>query len=119
MEPLDKRTKRFAIRIVNLYRYLVEERGERVLSKQLLRSGTSIGANVAESIFGASRADFINKYAIALKEANETLYWLDLLKETNYLPESEASATLLVECNELVSILAASIRTAKRKGGEK
>jgi len=60
--PIDKRTKQFAIRIVKLYKYLVEERGERVLSKQLLRSGTSIGANVAEGLFGASRADFVNKY---------------------------------------------------------
>jgi len=114
--PIDKRTKQFAIRIVKLYKYLVDERGEKVLSKQLLRSGTSIGANVAEGLFGASHADFINKYAIALKEANETHYWLDLLSETGYLPAGESTSSLLLECNAIVSILAACVKTGKQKG---
>ena len=114
--PIDKRTKQFAIRIVKLYKYLSEERKEKVLSKQVLRSGTSIGANVAEGLYGASRADFINKYTIALKEANETHYWLDLLSETNYLPAGENTTSLLKECNSIISILAASVKTAKRKG---
>ena len=114
--PIDKRTKQFAIRIVNLYRYLVEERKEKVLSKQVLRSGTSIGANVAEGLFGASRADFVNKYTIALKEANETRYWLELLAETDYLPDGDQTASLLDECKSLIAILAASVKTAK---GEK
>ena len=113
--PIDKRTKQFAIRIVNLYRYLVEERKERVLSKQVLRSGTSIGANVAEGLFGVSRADFINKYTIALKEANETRYWLELLAETNYLPPCDQTASLLDECKAIVAILASSVKTAKGK----
>jgi len=113
--PIDKRTKMFAIQIVKLYRYLVEERGERVLSKQLLRSGTSIGANIAEGLYGASRADFVNKYAIALKEANETHYWLDLLVETDYLPRDEAATSVLDECNQIISILAASVKTAKQR----
>ena len=114
--PIDKRTKQFAIRIVNLCRYLVEERKEKVLSKQVLRSGTSIGANVAEGLFGASRADFVNKYTIALKEANETRYWLELLFETNYLPSNDATDSLLTECKAIIAILASSVKTAK---GEK
>ena len=114
--PIDKRTKQFAIRIVKLYQYLVEQRKEKVLSKQVLRSGTSIGANVAEGLFGASRADFINKYTIALKEANETRYWLELLVETNYLPSNDASNSLLAECKSIIAILATSVKTAK---GEK
>ena len=113
--PIDNRTKQFAIRIVNLYRYLVEDRKEKVLSKQVLRSGTSIGANVAEGLFGASRADFINKYTIALKEANETRYWLELLAETNYLPSNDATNSLIVECKSIIAILAASVKTAKEE----
>ena len=111
--PIDVRTKQFAIRIVNLYRYLVEDRKEKVLSKQVLRSGTSIGANVAEGLFGASRADFINKYTIALKEANETRYWLELLAETNYLPSCNQASSLLDECKSIIAILASSVKTAK------
>jgi len=114
--PIDERTKQFAIRIVKLYQYLVEERKEKVLSKQVLRSATSIGANVAEGLFGASRADFINKYTIALKEANETRYWLDLLIETNYLPTGESTDDLMRECTSIIAILASSVKTAK---GEK
>lgn len=114
--PIDKRTKQFAIRIVKLYQHLVDERHERVLSKQVLRSGTSIGANVAEGLFGASRADFVNKYAIALKEANETRYWLELLSETNYLPDGESADSLMRECTSIIAILASSVKTAK---GEK
>ena len=111
---IDKRTKEFAIRIVKLYQYLVEERGERVLSKQVLRAGTSIGANVAEGLFGASRADFINKYTIALKEANETRYWLELLSETNYLPADDSTDSLMDECRSIIAILASSVKTAKK-----
>lgn len=79
----------FAVRIVKLYKLLSEERKEFVISKQLLRSGTSIGANVRESLNGESKADFIHKLAIAQKECDESLYWLELLKETNYLSETE------------------------------
>lgn len=75
---------RFAVRIVRLYQYLTKEKKEFVLSKQLLRSGTSIGANVKEAIQAESKADFIHKLSIALKEASETEYWLELLQETSY-----------------------------------
>ena len=71
----------FALRIVNLYKYLIDEKNEYVMSKQLLRSGTSIGANIAESEHAQSKADFISKLYIALKEANETKYWLSLLEK--------------------------------------
>ena len=113
--PIEKRTMAFAIRVVRLHRYLVEKKGELVLSNQLLRSGTSIGANVAEGQFGASHADFTNKYAIALKEANETRYWLMLLLETGYLPRGKSTESLLAECAELIAILASSVRKAKRR----
>ena len=75
-------SKAFAIRIIKLYKYLAEEKKEFVISKQILRSGTSIGANISESIFAQSRMDFVSKMSIALKEASETKYWLDLLMET-------------------------------------
>ena len=83
------KSKKFAVRIVNLYRYLSAEKKEYVLSKQILRSGTSIGANIAESEYAQSRKDFLSKLYIALKECAETLYWLDLLYETEYLSEKE------------------------------
>lgn len=79
----------FAVRIVNLYRYLCETKKEYVLSKQLLRCGTSIGANVREAIQAQSRKDFVSKMNIALKEAGETEYWLELLHNTNYLTDDE------------------------------
>ena len=80
-------TKEFALRIIKLHSYLQDERKEYILSKQILRSGTSIGANVRESIYAQSRADFINKMNIALKESSETEYWLELLHESNYIEE--------------------------------
>ena len=82
----------FALRIVNLYKYLIDEKNEYVMSKQLLRSGTSIGANIAESEHAQSKADFISKLYIALKEANETKYWLSLLEKANYLTEGRVNA---------------------------
>ena len=81
----------FAIRIVNLYKYLIKTHLEYVLSKQILRSGTSIGANVRESVCAQSRADFKAKMYIALKEANETAYWLELLERTEYLASQKHS----------------------------
>ncbi len=80
-----EKSKRFAVRIVNLYKYLVNDKKEFILSKQLIRSGTSIGANVHEAIRGISKADFKSKMSIALKEASETEYWLEILYETGYL----------------------------------
>jgi len=82
-------TKAFAVRIIKLYKYLTEEKKEFVISKQVLRSGTSIGANISESVFAQSRMDFVSKMSIALKEANETKYWLELLVETDYLTEEQ------------------------------
>ena len=103
---------RFAIRIVNLCRYLKDIKKETVLSKQLLRSGTSIGANVAEAQQAQSRADFISKFSIALKEAAETNYWIRLLGATGYLSESEQNS-ILSDCEELQKILTSIIKSSK------
>ena len=94
----------FAKRIVHAYRYLCEEKKEYVFSKQMLRSGTSIGANIAEAQYGSSRKDFLNKLYIALKECAETLYWLELLSECGYLSASE-HRVLLTDCEELRKLL--------------
>lgn len=100
-----ERSFQLAIRIVNLYKFLKEEQKEFVLSKQLLRSGTSIGANVQEAIGGISKADFRAKISIAHKEARETEYWLKLLKETKYLSESQF-VSIFQDANEVNKILA-------------
>jgi four helix bundle protein len=102
----------FGSRIVKLHRYLVQTRHETVLSKQILRSGTSIGANINEAQYGNSKADFIAKLHIALKETAETEYWLRLLVKSEYLEEQQA-ASLLNDCLEIKRILIASINTAK------
>ena len=94
----------FAIRIVNVYKYLISEKKEFVLSKQLLRSGTSIGANIEESLGGQSGKDFLSKIAISYKETRETIYWLKLLHATNYLSKQE-SQSLLSDANEICKIL--------------
>lgn len=86
---VKQKSMEFAIRIVNLYKFLVNEQKEFVLSKQILRSGTSIGANIREGEQAQSRADFINKMNIALKEANETEYWLELLVKTDYISQKQ------------------------------
>jgi four helix bundle protein len=101
----------FAVRIVKLYKYLVNEHKEYVLSRQLLRCGTSIGANVAEAQRGQSKADFAAKMSIALKEANETEYWLKLLHRTEYLSQSQFSS-MNADIQELIGILTAICRTA-------
>jgi TIGR02436 family protein len=103
---------RFAVRIINLYKFLCIERKEFVLSKQLLRSGTSIGALIRESEHAQSKADFINKVNIALKEANETEYWLLLLKETDYLTDSEFDS-IIEESRELIRLTASIVKTTK------
>ena len=102
----------FAIRIVKLYKYLIVEHKEYVLSKQVLRSGTAIGALVREAKFAQSRADFINKMSIALKEANETSYWLDLLYDTNYISQ-KMHQDINSEINELISLLVAIVKNSK------
>ena len=102
----------FGARIVKLQRYLVRERKEVVLSKQILRSGTSIGANINEAQYGNSRADFIAKLHIALKETAETEYWLHILQKYDYLDDTMASS-MLRDCLEIKRILISSINTAK------
>jgi four helix bundle protein len=104
----------FAVQIVELYKHLAIERMEFVLSKQILRSGTSIGANVEEAIGGQSEADFMSKLSIAYKEARETSYWLKLLHETNYIETAEARKYLEL-CDELQRIMGSSIKTIKTK----
>jgi len=112
--PLEEKSKTFAIRIVKLHRHL-KAKGEMVMSKQVLRSGTSIGANIAEAQYAQSRADFTTKLTIALKEAAETRYWIDLLLATEYLEDNQAIQSLLSECTELIRILVASTKTAQGK----
>lgn len=104
----------FGARIVKLHRFLVKTKHEAVLSKQILRSGTSVGANINESQYGSSKADFIAKLHIALKETAETEYWLHLLQKSDYLDDN-LSASLLNDCLEIKRILIASINTAKEK----
>ena len=111
---LESKSKAFALRIVKLYQYLREKK-ESVLSKQLLRSGTSIGANIAEGKYAQSKDDFINKNSVALKEASETLYWLDLMIEAKLLDGLAAADSLRTDCEELIRILVSSIKTAKGK----
>ena len=104
----------FAIRIVNAYKFLVTTHKEYVLSKQLLRSGTAIGALVSESTHAQSSADFLNKINVALKEANETLYWLSLLKDTGYLSEEEY-LSINNDAKELVALLVSIVKSMKSK----
>ncbi|CAM1361524.1 four helix bundle protein [Tenacibaculum sp. FZY0031] len=113
MSILKDKSYEFALEIVKLSQYLVADKKEYVLSKQLLRSGTAIGALIREAEFGQSKKDFIHKMSIALKEANETLYWLDLLKDTKYIVEDTYSSLHSI-CKELVAMLVSSIKTAKK-----
>jgi len=104
----------FAVRIVRLYKYLTEEKREFILSKQLLRSGTSIGANIEESIGGQSEKDFFAKLTISYKEARESKYWIRLLKETDYLTNSEAE-DLLLDVEEILKIIGSIQNTLRKK----
>ena len=106
-------SKTFAVRIIKLYNYLKEIKQEFVLSKQLLRCGTSIGANVRESIYGQSKQDFISKLSIALKEANETGYWLELLHETSYL-DNKQFESIYDDCEKIKATLINIINTSKK-----
>ena len=103
----------FAAKIVELHKVLSNNKKEYVMSRQLLRCGTSVGANIVESQQAQSRADFISKLSIALKEACETDYWLRLLNETSYIAD-EAFQPLIAECRELEKMLTAIIRSAKQ-----
>jgi four helix bundle protein len=108
----------FAIRIVNLYKYLCEEKKEYVLSKQVLRSGTSVGANVEEGLGGQSDKDFIAKLSIAYKEARETIYWIKLLSRTEYLAQDQGDS-IIQDADELCKIIAQILITMKKKDEQK
>lgn len=104
----------FAVRIVRLYKFLKEEKQEYILSKQLVRSGTSIGANVNEAQAGQSKKDFVSKMSIASKEARESKYWIELLIKTNILSvEDEHTKSLINDIDELVKILTSIVKTTK------
>ena len=109
---LKDKSYTFAIRIVKAYRHIVQEQKEFVLTKQLLRSGTSIGANVSEANQAQSKADFVSKLSIGLKETVETEYWLSLLRDTGFLTQSQANS-LIEDCLELKRILVSAIKTSK------
>ena len=111
---LKTKSYRFAVRVVKLSRFLTVEKHEFVLSKQVLRSGTSIGANIEEANQAQSNKDFVHKLSIALKEATETNYWLRLLRDTDTL-EPKLADSLLTECEELQKMLTAAIKTSKKK----
>jgi four helix bundle protein len=117
-----EKSKDFAVRIVRLYKYLNEDKKEYVLSKQLLRSGTSIGANISEALCAISKKDFLSKMYIAYKECSEVLYWLELLKRTDYLNDKEYKS-VVEDCKEIERMLSSitkslrgSIRAGKSKG---
>ena len=111
---LKEKSRFFAIRIVKLYRYLQNDKKEFIMSKQVLRSGTSIGANIHEAYFGQSRKDFISKMQVALKEASETEYWLNLLTDTEYLGKEE-SDSIINDCVELAKMLHSTVKTSKEE----
>ena len=112
MDVVSPKSKAFAIRIVNLYTYLTKTKGEHVMSKQLLRSGTSIGANIAEAQYAISKADFIAKQQIALKECAESLYWMEILHETSFLNE-EQFESIYADCEELKKLLISILKSSK------
>ena len=109
---LDSKTKLFALRTIKLARFLMEERKEYILSKQVLRSGTSIGANARERKNAQSKLDFINKLSVALKEADETQYWLELLVGSEYIDE-KMYKSLECDLKEIIALITASINTAR------
>ena len=110
---VEKKSFDFAVRIVNLHKHLSAEKKEFVLSKQLLRSGTSIGANVSEAVRGQSKADFLAKMCIALKEANESHYWIRLLYKTDFLTEQEFNS-IENDVVELIKILSSICKTSTK-----
>ncbi len=109
---LRPKSYQFALRCVGLYKCLISERREFVMAKQILRSGTAIGALIREAEHAQSRADFLNKLNIALKEANETEYWLMLLKDSQYLSELEFNS-VQKDCSELIRLLISTVKTIK------
>lgn len=114
---LKEKSEVFSKRIVRLYKYLTQQKDETIISKQIYRSGTSIGANIAESKFAQSPPDFISKLSIALKEANETEYWLKNLLYGDYITERQYTS-MFNDNEELIKILVKSIKTLKLKNGK-
>ena len=112
VDCLDNKTKLFALRVIKLSRYLIEEKKEFILSKQILRSGTSVGANVRERKNAQSKLDFINKLSVALKEADETSYWLELLVGSEYI-DQKMFVSLEKDIKEIIALITASINTAR------
>lgn len=113
--PLKIKSEAFSSRIIRMYKYLNKEKNENVISKQIYRSGTSIGANIAESRYAQSRPDFITKLSIALKEAEETAYWIKCLRNGQYISQTEYDS-IYHDVNELISMLVSSIKTIKKNG---
>ena len=111
---LKDKSYHFAVRVVKLFKFLQSEKKEYILSKQLMRSGTAVGALVREAEFAESKADFIHKLAIAQKECNESIYRLELLQETEYLEKNEFSS-LNKDAIEIIKIITSSIKTVKSK----
>ncbi|MDE6827473.1 four helix bundle protein [uncultured Alistipes sp.] len=111
---VSEKSLTFAIRIVRLYQHLTREKHEYVLSKQMLKSGTSVGANIREALRGQSRQDFAAKMNISLKEINETEYWLELLYRTDYITDKEFRS-IFADCKELVRILTSIVKTTREK----
>ena len=111
---VGKKSYVFALEIVKLYKYLNTDKREFVLSKQLLRAGTSIGSNVNEALSAESKKDFVHKLSISLKEAKETCYWLDLLKDSDYINQEQYVSAMQL-CHELIKILSSIILTTKQK----
>ncbi|MBU6205719.1 MAG: four helix bundle protein [Bacteroidetes bacterium] len=111
--PLKDKSFQFALMIIQFYKFLTEEKREYIMSKQLLRSGTSIGANIREGQNAQSKADFIHKLSISQKECDETLYWLELLHQSGFLEEKEFK-TIHNDANELLKMLRSSILTTKQ-----
>jgi four helix bundle protein len=109
-----EKSRTFAIRIYNLYKYLCDEKHEYVLAKQLLRSGTSIGANLTEAQYSVSKKEFLVKTKISLKECAETEYWLDLLKETNLITP-DGYTSIINDCKELLRLLISSVKTLTKQ----
>ena len=109
-----EKSRKFAIRIYNLYKHLCDEKKEFIMAKQLLRSGTSIGANLSEAQYSISKKEFLAKATVALKECAETEYWLDLLKETKLLSSAEYDS-IIKDCKDILFILISTVKTTKEK----
>lgn len=110
---VESKSLDFAVKCIELYKHLTFESKEYILSKQMVRSGTSIGANIKEAVRGQSNADFISKMSISLKEASETEYWLTLLEKTNYITPLQFQS-MIADCKELIAILTSITKTAKQ-----